>query len=103
MKYLRLVEEFQTKFQKAAGDYIRKNVDNLKEADPGKAFNILKRMGAQPGEETEEMNTFSLPGYEHLTPTEVANSIVEHFSKVSGEFPTPPLAENFCLKGGVQK
>ena len=87
MKYLRLLEEFQTKFQKAAGEYIRKNVDNLKETEPGKAFNILKRMGAQPGEETEEMNSFSIPGYEHLNPTEVANNIAEHFSKVSREFP----------------
>ena len=87
MKYQRLLQEFQTKFYKAASNYIRKNVDTLKVTDPGKAFSILKRMGAQPGEDAEDMNTFSIPGYEHLSPTQAADKIAEHFSKVSREFP----------------
>ena len=49
-KYTRLKEEYEDKFEKAAEAFLRKNVDSLKESNPGKAYNVLKKMGAQPGE-----------------------------------------------------
>ena len=85
-KYLTLAKEFQTKYKKAAQNYIRKNVDSLKDADPGKAYSILKRMGAQPGDDFDEMNSFTLPQHENISVSEAAELISEHFSKISREF-----------------
>ena len=44
--YYDLSETFEMKYKKAAEDYLNKNVRDLKEADPGKAYATLKRMGA---------------------------------------------------------
>ena len=52
----------------------------------GQAYNIFKKMGAQPGECNEE-GSFTLPSHVNLTPLESANLIAEHFSKISREFP----------------
>ena len=86
IKYIRLKKEFDEKFKKAGEAFLRKNIDNLKETNLGQAYNILKRMGAQPGE-YEENSTFTLPTHENLTPLESANKIAEHFSIISREFP----------------
>ena len=48
-KYQRLVDEFERKFEKAAQHFLRKNV-NLKTSNTGQAYNVLKKMGAQPGD-----------------------------------------------------
>ena len=64
-------------------------MDSLKETNPSKAYSILKRMGAQPGE-CEESNTFTLPEHDDLSVQEAADRIAEHFSKISQEF--PPLS-----------
>ena len=84
-KYLKLKAEFDEKLEKAAGDYLKKNLESLKESNPSKAYNILKKMGAQPGEYDEV--TFSLPGHENLDIQEAADKIAEHFSKISQEYP----------------
>ena len=81
-----MVEEFETKFKKASENFLRKNVDSLKATNPGKAYTILKKMGAQPGE-CEESSTFTLPGHVNLTISEAADKIAEHFSKISREYP----------------
>ena len=65
---------------------IRKNIDSLKDTNPGKAYSILKKMGAQPGE-CEESNIFTLPEHENLTTLEAAERIAEHFSQISREYP----------------
>ena len=85
-KYQRLVEEFDKKFEKAAQNFLRKNVDSLKTSNPGQAYNVLKKMGAQPGE-CDEGSRFTLPSHENLTPLESAEKILEHFSRISREFP----------------
>ena len=46
MKYKRLENEFLLKYKAAAKRYIRAKVDDLKEAQPGKAYSVLKSMGA---------------------------------------------------------
>ena len=65
---------------------MRKNVDSLKETNLAQAYNILKRMGAQPGV-LDEKNTFTLPNHQNLTHVEAANKIAEHFSQISREYP----------------
>ena len=54
----------------------------MKIADPGKAYTILKRMGAQPGDDHDEMNTFTLPQHESISVSEATELIAEHFSKI---------------------
>ena len=90
-KYIRLKREFDVKYTRAAGDFMRKNIESLKETNPGQAFSILKRMGAMTGE-SGSCNNFTLPAHENLSPKEVANKIAEHFSMISREY--PPL----CLE-----
>ena len=36
-KYIQLRSEFESKLKKAAQDYLRKNLDSLRESNPGKA------------------------------------------------------------------
>ena len=94
-KYIKLREEFKVKFKKESQLFLRKNVDSLKESDPGKAYNVLKRMGAMPGE-LEDSSTFTLPSFENLSPEQAAEKIADHFSKISREF--PPLMEESLPK-----
>ena len=86
IKYLRLKKEFKEKFEKEGEAFLRKNIDNLKVTNLGQAYNILKRMGAKPGD-GDEKSTFTLPSHENFTPLEAANKIADHFSKISKEFP----------------
>ena len=73
----------------------------MKEADPGRAYATLKKMGAQTGDELDN-GSFSL--LEHLeanlTANESVETISEHFTKISKEYP-PLDIEN--LSQSVQK
>ena len=64
-KYKKLEADFTMKYKAAAKRFIRTKVDDLKDAQPGKAFSVLKAMGAQPGDCTDDQ-TFSLPGHLEL-------------------------------------
>ena len=88
LKYDRLKEEFEEKLKKEGGKFVRKNMDSLKQTNPSKAYNILKKMGAQPGD-CDETNSFNLPVHENLS-VEEADKIAEHSSRISQEF--PPLS-----------
>ena len=88
--YERLKAEFADKLEKAVENFLRKNVDGLKESNSGEACNILKKMGAQSGE-CEDQSMFTLPSHDNLTPLESAEVIAEHFSKISREFPPMKL------------
>ena len=61
-----------------------KNVRELKESDPGKAYATLKRMRAQPGDDLDD-GSFSLLEHleSNLTAKESVEKIAEHFSKIS--------------------
>ena len=52
-KYKDLATVFSRKYKAAAKSFIRNKVDQLKEAEPGKAFGVLKSMGAQPVQMTQ--------------------------------------------------
>ena len=84
-KYNKIAAEFDTKYEAAAERYLRSKVDDLKEAQPGKAYNVLKSMGAQPGDCTDDQ-TFTLPGHQNLSDEECAEQIAEHFASISREF-----------------
>ena len=81
-------------------------MDELREAKPGQAFSVLKRLGAQPGDSTDS-NTFSLPVHESesLSPQQCAESIAVHFAQISQEFPPlsldllPPRVQDKILSG----
>ena len=90
-KYWDLSKEFDDKYKKEALKYMNKNVESLKDSNPGKAFATLKRMGAKPGDCTDS-NSFSLPTHinENLTAQQSAERISEHFAEISNSF--PPLS-----------
>ena len=87
-KYLKLKGQFDMKYKEAAQKYLDKNLDALREANPGQAFSVLKRLGAQPGD-CADGGTFSLPAHESesLSSEESAERIAEHFAAISQEFP----------------
>ena len=87
VKYKSLAKEFDEKYKTAAHKYLNKNTDELKQTNPGQAYRILKKMGAQPGDCTDS-NTFTLPSHQsaNLTNQESAELIAEHFSAISREF-----------------
>ena len=88
LKYQKLKALFDSKYKEAAQNYLNKNLENLREAEPGKAFSILKRLGAKPGEGTDS-GTFSLPQHESesLSDEQAAERIAGHFAAISQEFP----------------
>ena len=61
-------------------------MDSLKDCSPGQAYNILKKMGAQPGEFDDQSN-FDLASHANLSPKESVERIAEYFSAISQEFP----------------
>ena len=86
-KYLNLAKQFDTKYNAAAEAYLRKNMDNLKESNPGQAYSVLKRLGLQPGD--GDSNGFTLPSHldDNLTEEGSAEKIANHFSEISQQFP----------------
>ena len=94
VKYQRLKKLYNEKYQKAANAYLEKNVRSLKEDDPGKAYKSLKKMGAQPGDCSDE-GAFQLQSHieDNLSEDDSVERIANYFSQISQEF--PPL--NFDL------
>ena len=86
-KYKKLKSEFDKKYKLAAEKYLRNKVDDLKETQPGKAYNILKSMGNQPGDCSDSQN-FSLPEHQqlNLTDQQCAEKIAAHFAAISQEY-----------------
>ena len=100
MKYKKLAKEFEQKYKAEAKKYLSKNVDDLMECKPRQAYNVLKKMGAQPGD-CIDSNTFTLPSHESesLTAVQSAERIAGYFSQISQEF--QPL-DTACLPARVQ-
>ena len=65
----------------------------MKSTEPGKAYRILKNMGAQPGDSTD-CNSFNLPEHmqENLSPKQSADRIAQYFAKISNEYPPLDLS-----------
>ena len=75
-------------------------MDALKDTNPGQAYQIMKKLGAQPGD-CGENTTFTLPSHEseRLTEQQSAERIATYFASISQEY--PPLDIN-CLPARVQ-
>ena len=99
-KYKNLAAKFEEIYKTEAEKYLRKNVDALLQTNPGQAYKILKRMGAQPGD-CGDTNTFTLPSHEseNLTDEESAERLANYFASISQEY--PPFDIN-CLPAHVQ-
>ena len=87
-KYLQIQSSYERKLKVATQNYLSKNVRALKDTEPGKAYNILKRLGVQPGE-TVDAGSFQLP--EHvsleLTAQQLADRIAQKLANISQEYP----------------
>ena len=87
-KYLYLKQIFDRKLQDATKRYLDRNVRTLLETEPGKAYNVMKRLGAQPGDDVDA-GSFQIP--EHvslgLTAAQSADRIAEKFAQISQEYP----------------
>ena len=87
-KYKSLDKIFKMKYKSESTKYLKKNMDALRDTNPGKAFNILKRMGSMPGD-CIDGNTFKLPSHEqeNLSDEQCAEHIADHFAEISNQFP----------------
>ena len=74
---------------------MNKQMSELKETNPGRAYRILKKMGAAPGD-CSDNNLFTLPGHEEegLLAEQSAERIAQHFAEISQQF--PPLNIGPC-------
>ena len=80
--------KYEAKFKDAAVEHLEKNVRSLKQDDPGKAYASLKKMGAQPGDCSND-GSFVLSAHveENLSTAESTERIAEHFARISQLFP----------------
>ena len=87
-KYLMLRKKFKLKYKEEAEKYLQKNLESIRESNPGQVFKILKQLGAQPGD-CPDSQTFSLPEHEdeNLSPSQSAERIAAHFAAISSEYP----------------
>ena len=87
-KYQKLDQEFHLKYKAAAKKFMDHKIKALKETKPGQAFKILKSMGAQAGECSDDTFTFTLPSHQanRLTSKQSAERIAEYFATISAEY-----------------
>ena len=62
-------------------------MESLLTTKPGRAYSILKSMGARPGEDLDGTN-FTLPEFEgmDLTPDQIADKIANFFAQISQQY-----------------
>ena len=80
-------EKFDRKYFEAAERYLINNVTELKSTNPGKAYKLLRRMGAPPGG-SEDEGAFKLQNHctANLSPEESLEKIANFFSQISQEY-----------------
>ena len=83
-KYINLLNSNNEKIHSASKQYLKRNVSDLMEAAPGRAWAVLKKMGAEPGQFGEE-GAFSMTEHveQNLTVEESLEKIVTYFSGLS--------------------
>ena len=86
--YSQLNKRYVRKLRAATQDYLDKTVRTLFDSASGKAYSIMKRLGAQPGDRVDA-SSFELP--EHvslgLSAEESADRIAQKFADISQEYP----------------
>ena len=100
-KYKRLTEKFDEKLCQAGAKFLEKNVESIMQAKPGQAYKVLKRMGAQPGDNPDD-GSFSLPEHVRLglSAAESADRLAQKFADISQEYPPLVITE---LPDRIQK
>lgn len=98
IEYLKISQLFKEKYKKASSSFIQKNVSDLKCSNPSKAYSVLKRLGARPGDCSQSDNSFTLLNHleADLSAEQQVEKISEHFSSISQEF-TPINIEDLPL------
>ena len=79
--------EYDRKYLQASKAYMEKSVRSLVQENAGKAYQPLKKLGAQPGDCTDE-SSFTLSSHldKNLTTEQSMNRILEHFASISQDF-----------------
>ena len=86
-EYEILRTEYQTEFQKAARDFVKRNVSELKETNPAKAASILKKLGGAPGDCGDQGQfTILFHQEQNLSPEESTAKILRYFTDISKEY-----------------
>ena len=87
-KYENLLQSYNEKLHSAARQHLRKNVTDLMEAAPGRAWAVLKKMGAAPGECGED-GAFTMTEHleENLSVEDSLEKMVVYFSGLSCQHP----------------
>ena len=65
-KFLLMKETFKNLYKKESTRFLYKNVNSLLTTKPGRAYKILKTMGARIGEDTNSTN-FNLPQFQECS------------------------------------
>ena len=88
-----MLQSYKEKVKSAAKMHLKRNVSDLMQAAPGKAWDTLKKMGAQPGE-CGGQGGFTLTEHleENLTTEQFLERIVTYFSALSNQL-TPLFIE----------
>ena len=86
-KYLEMKKSFDKKMKLAARNYLNKNVRDIMDEEPGKAYKCLRKLAAKPGDDGNE-KTFSILSHvnENLTTEESVERIAQFFADISQEF-----------------
>ena len=86
-KFRELKKGYNELFHETSESYFKNVVDSVRTSKPGKAYRLLRKLGARPGEDEEDA-TFMLPEHTelNLSPEQSADRIADHFASVSQEF-----------------
>ena len=82
-KYTRLQNEYKTKCNQAKKAFFKGMVRQVKEANPGQWYSLLKRITKYDSEKREELQVEEI---NHLTDEEQAEMIANHFNATSLEY-----------------
>ena len=87
-EYLKVLKEYQEQFSKASKEYIDTNVAELRETNPAKAADILKKLGGAPCDCCGDVGQFTVLSHQeqNLTSQESMQQILKYFTDISKEF-----------------
>ena len=87
-KYLNLQKQYNNKMYSSSQQYLQQNVTDLMEAAPGRAWSVLKKMGAREGDCGEE-GAFTMVEHleQNLSVDESLEKMVTYFSELSCQHP----------------
>ena len=86
-KYDKLKSVYDSKYEKAASQYINGVVEDMMQEAPGKAYRAMKKLGARPGDCDQEAG-FTLTSHvdDNLTPKQSVERMADYFSAISQQY-----------------